>query len=324
MIIFVNHGRHSYTHQDLVGQPGLGQVGVCNYRWLLGQPRLPKASYIFTDRERMDPWELRVYGALFRHINMAGDAYRAINDPARMHNRRGLLRVLHSAGLNDFNAYAVTERQLPARWPVFVRREFDHGQPLTGLLNDLGQLTAALARLNQAGEPEEGLIVVEYCAEPVSENLFRKLSAYRIGDKTIFYNTVHETNWLVKYGTLNCASNALYEDEQRMVQDNAFSAELTRAFDMGGIQYGRADFGLVNGRVQVYEINTNPSTKLPQDHPNAIRCHTQQLAWEKYCTALSALDSTDANGPFAPTFEHPDLFRSREEPGFVDVRIKRH
>ncbi len=322
MIIFVHHGRHAYTHSELAGQAGLCPVAVCNYRWLLSQSRLPRGSYIFTDRERMDQWELRVYAALFRHINNAGPAYRAINDPARMANRRSLLRALYAENCNDFNAYSLTERRLPERWPVFLRREFDHAQPLTGLLRDRSELDAAVKKLVWAGEPEDGLLVVEYCAQPVSGKLFRKLSSYRVGDQTFFYNTVHEENWLVKYGTINSATNALYEDEQSMLHGNAYAKEISRAFDIAGIDYGRADFGLVNGRVQVYEINTNPTTRPPQDHPNPVRSETQRLAWEKYCAALNALDTTDPAADEAPVFEHPGLIRLRTDGG-IDIRVAR-
>ena len=79
----------------------------------------------------MDLWELRVYGALFQHLQKAGVGYRAINDPARMLNRRSLLRALNTERINDFNAYSVTEKLKPTRFPVFLRREHDHGQPLT-------------------------------------------------------------------------------------------------------------------------------------------------------------------------------------------------
>lgn len=304
MIVFVNYGKHYYTHNALIGQPGLCNIVCCNYDWLLNQEKPPPATYIFMDRERMDLWELKIFSALFQHLNKSGSGYRAINNPAQMLNRRSLLRALYAEGFNDFNAYALTERCLPKRYPVFLRREHDHDKPLTDLLRNEEALLGALTALRRLGEPEDGLMIVEYCAEPVSGNLFRKLSAYRIGDQTIFYNTVHENNWLVKYGTLNSATDLLYEEEQAMVRNNAFRDELSRAFQIARIDYGRADFGLVNGKVQVYEINTNPSTKPPEDHPNPIRTQTQLLAWEKYCAALSALDTTDPNAPRAAPFKH--------------------
>lgn len=115
MIIFLYQGTHRYTHKKLINQPGLGKIIVRSYQWLTRKGRLPKGCYIFIDRERMDQWELRVYGALYRHINQAGPAYRAVNDPARMLNRSCLRRSLYREGFNDFNAYLLTEHRQPER-----------------------------------------------------------------------------------------------------------------------------------------------------------------------------------------------------------------
>ncbi|MCK5663018.1 MAG: hypothetical protein KAI17_06000 [Thiotrichaceae bacterium] len=280
MIIFLHQGAHSYTHNSLIGKPGLGKIQCRNYNWLLNIKKPPRATYIFTDRERMDLWELRVYGALFQHLQQAGAGYRVINDPARMLNRRSLLRTLYCKGINDFNAYSLTEKLTPKKFPVFLRREHDHAQPLTDLLYNIQELDEALARLHRDGEPDDGVLITEYCAEAVTETLFRKLSAYRVGEQTRFYNCVHEHSWLVKYGTLNSGDDALYTDEQSMIYENAYQDVISKVFSIANIDYGRVDFGLVNGKVQIYEINTNPTTKSPQPHPNPIRDKSQTLSWE--------------------------------------------
>lgn len=304
-IIFLTQESHRFTHQALTGPFSKVDVRVRDYQWLLNKSRLPKGCYVFTDRERMAPWELRVYAEIYRHINRSGPAYRAINDPARMLNRYALLRALHEEGINDFNVYQLTERQMPQRWPVFLRREYSHGQPLTGLLQNQREYDLAVEKLVQQGEPLDAVIAIEYCAEPISGDLFRKLSAYRVGERILFYICVHEKSWLVKYGTQNSASDELYQQEQRMVLDNAFEKEMKRVFEIGGIDYGRADFGLVNGRVQIYEINTNPDTRpAKKEHPNPVRNRTLQISWEKYITALSALDDTDPSGPHAARFDY--------------------
>lgn len=311
MIVLLHYGRHTVTHRKIEGMPGLPPLRRRSYQWLLRQHRLPRGSYIFTDRERMDPWELRIYAAAYRHLNSSGPAYRAINDPARMQDRAGLLRKLYTEGCNDFDVYRVAERKWPRHYPVFIRRQFDHYLPLSKLLQNESELRAALLQLRNSGEPEDGLLIVEYCAEPVAGKLFRKLSSYRIGDRLFFHSTVHEENWLVKYGTQNSASNELYREEQQMIEGNAYSAELSRAFDLGEIDYGRADFGLVEGKVQVYEINTNPTIVPRTAHPNRIRVSNMAKGWELYCEALSALDTTNPAGPRAEPFSHPELTQSR-------------
>lgn len=324
MIIFLQNRAHGYTHKPLVGWPGLPKIKVKSYDWALRRKRLPSAVYIFTDRERMDPWEMRVLGALFRHINGQGDGCLALNDPAMVLGRRGLLRALAVEEINPFNAYAVSERQWPRRYPVFIRREYDHGRPLTGLIETADELKQAIEHLKTEGEPEEGLLITEYCAQPVGPDLFRKLSAYRVGCRLFFYNTVHEASWLVKYGTKNAATEALYREERQMIENNAFRAELAEIFAVAGIDYGRIDFGLVDGRIAVYEINTNPSIKPPGDHPNETRLESMRVGWQKYCDALRYLDQQATGSRSMPQFDHVMLHRGLSLlPGHTRSRIVR-
>ena len=308
MIYFVHRGFQGFTHKGVKSSRAAPDCCICSYKKLLQQDKFPCGTYIFMDRERMDQWELRVFSQLYNHLKSAGAGYRVLNNPARVMNRYELLRALFQDGVNDFNAYLVTERQKPKRYPVFIRRIFEHKKPLTeGLLHNELDLETALARLHAQQEPDEGLVIIEYCAEPVINKLFRKLSSYRIGDNLFFFHTVHEENWLVKYGTMNSATNELYQDEYEMIQNNAYETELRRVFDLANVDYGRVDFGLVNGKIQVYEINTNPYIKPAGKHPNPIRTKSLALAWDKYVEALKTIDITDSPGPEAGKFRHPDL-----------------
>ena len=73
----------------------------------------------------------------------------------------------------------------------------------------------------------------------------------------------------------------------------------SRVFDLAGVSYGRADFGLVQGKVQVYEINTNPEVALEDAHPSPVRLESYRIFKENYLAALSAID-TPASEEFVP------------------------
>jgi len=292
MIIFLSNPFHRYTHKKLCRRKDIPEVCCKSYDWLLRQRTLPHGTYIFTDRERMDSWELRIFQCYYNHINQLGEGYRAINNPGTMLNRRALLRKLYSRGINPINVYAVTERVLPQQYPVFIRNENDHQKPLTPLLQTKEELENALLELADQGVPEEGLLITEYCAQALEGTLFRKLSSYKTGDQIFFYRNVHEKGWLVKYGTNNIATQAMYEEEQSMIIQNAYHEEMATIFELAGIEYGRADFGIVDNRVVVYEINTNPDTQPPSEiHDNATRQENINLGWKKYCSALHQIDS---------------------------------
>jgi len=81
------------------------------------------------------------------------------------------------------------------------------------------------------------------------------------------------------------------------VRENPFGEKLRSVCRGAGIAYGRADFGLVGGEPQIYEINTNPEVKFPVDaHPSAHRREAVRLFRERFEAALRAIDTPTAGG----------------------------
>jgi hypothetical protein len=297
MIVFLTAPSMEYTHRD-VGKNAEGfVVRVGNYRDLLQQQKTLLATYVFTDMDRLSLQHLHRVAAAYRLLRSAG--LRVLNDPALAPSRYGLLRRLHEAGINDFNAYRVEERLRPTRWPVFLRTEGNHDRPLTDLVPDWDTLRRAIDDAVASGIPEASLLIVEYAAEPIADGLFRKLSSYRIGDRVMATTAVHEDKWLVKYGKKGIAGAALYEEELQIIKENRYADVMERAFELVGIEYGRSDYGVVRGRPQIYEINTNPEVKFGGNHPFEQRVQSSRIANANYLAALKAIDTT-APGDLLP------------------------
>ena len=289
MLLVVTTREHPYTHQWLRKEAGIDLL-VATYDEVLRRTRPYQATHIFTDFERLPPWRLREAALLYRSIKAAGLS--ALNDPARAFGRFGLLRALHQAEINRFNAYRVDEIQAPRQWPVFLRLEGDHGSPVSGLLHNQADLDLAIESAIKNGAPVSALLVIEYAAEPVRPGLFRKLSVFRIGDRVLGYPCVHEDNWLVKYGKPGIATPDLYEEEYAFVETNSFGTALMPAFEIAGVEYGRMDFGIVEGRPQIYEINSNPHVELrPPASPEQRRNDSVALFSANYIDAMKAIDS---------------------------------
>jgi hypothetical protein len=283
---------HAYTHEAVRADRRAPPLAIVDYDRLLASRSLPRAPHVFADLDRLGAHDLELAALVYRRLSEAG--VRVLNDPALAMTRFALLRALHEAGINGFNAYRIDERVRPSRYPVFVRRERGHGRPLSDLLGDWDAVRRAVDRALESGVPESSLLVVEFAAEPVAPGLYRRLSIWRVGERLVAAPTVHEDAWLVKYGKLNSATPALYEEDLRIVRDNPFGPALRAAFEIAGIGYGRADFGLVGGRPQVYEINTNPKLAPGAAHPSPVRTESQRLAWEGYLAALRELDAAVA------------------------------
>jgi hypothetical protein len=269
------------------------------YAELFAAPRLPRATYIFGNLDMLSWSGLRSAAAAYRQLRAQG--VRVLNDPARVASRFGLLRQLYLAGMNQFNAYRAEEGVRPQRWPVFLRIEASHGGPISQLLNRWEEVRGAIAEAVAAGIPLTTILIVEYAGQPVRPGLFRRLAIYRIGDRSVADTCVHERDWRAKEGEDGIATPELYEDELRIVRDNPYRDVVGKAFDLAGIDYGRADFGLVDGRVQVYEINPTPFVELLGDGPSPLRSESNRLSNAHYLDALRQLDSPA--GPFLKPFD---------------------
>jgi hypothetical protein len=297
MIVFVTTRAHGYTHAPLVDCAGAPRVRVVAYEDFLAAAHAAHATYVFTDLDRLSIPDLRAAARRYRVLAAAG--LRVLNDPARVRSRYGLLRALHRAGLNRFDVHRVESGDVPSRWPVFVRLDGTHEPPVTGLLSDAAALAAAVERAVAAGAPASALLVIEYAAEPVRPGLYRKLSVFRVGRASVAHTCVHDDSWLVKHGKLGVATPELYADELRIVRDNPYGPALARVFGLAGIDYGRADFGLVGGEIQTYEINSNPAISFPAEHPSPFRVEAYAVFRAAYLAALHAIDTPDGRDDVA-------------------------
>jgi hypothetical protein len=286
---------HARTLAHVRQDPRAPRIDVLSYDRVFAERRLARAVYVFTDHDRLSASDLELAARLHRTLAAAGVP--VLNDPARVRTRFALLRALHEAGLNDFDAYRADEGRKPARYPVFLRRAAGHGAPLSGLLPDADALGRALDSALAQGVPESSLLIVEYAAEPVRPGVFRKLAVSRIGSRLLPQACVHDDHWLVKYGRVGGGTPELYADERRILRDNPFASAALRAFELAGIEYGRADFGIVRGRVQIYEINTNPSLRRGLPHPDPQRSENLAHIWSSHVEALRALDPGPLPGP---------------------------
>jgi hypothetical protein len=288
VIIFVTTERHRYTHRDVIAATG-ETVKSFSYDEMFSNEYLPRAAYVFTDMDRLSPRQVEQAARSYRMLRQNG--LPAYNNPARFLGRYGVLRRLHHEGINIFNAFRADSMERPSRWPVFLRAEGDHKAPLSGLINDQTELDRAITKAVDAGAPVTTLLIIEYAAEEVRPGLFRKLSVFRVGDRMIGFTCVHDDQWLVKYGKPGIAPADLYEEENRIVAENPFGEEMRRVFDLVALEYGRADFGIVEGKPQVYEVNSNPDIKLdPKSFGIELRDKSNALFKENYLAAIKALD----------------------------------
>jgi hypothetical protein len=315
MIRFVVTPGHEYTFDALRDRKKKVRelpIELWTYRHLAAAKALPQGTWVFTDLERLAVWELRLAGEAARLLKAAGA--RVLNDPARGACRYELLLRLHQAGFNRFRAWRAEDgAPSAARFPVFLRLESNHGMPVSGLVETPEALAAELDRLATLGVSRRGVLIVEYEAEALAPGVFRKYGAYRFGDRIVADHMVHDVTWLAKYGDYAVWTDERYAEEAAYVRDNPHREALMQAFEIAGLDYGRADYGLVGGRVQLWEINSNPYlpagdvTKAPPQRREAtLASRAARL------DGIAALDSPAAGPPVAMDSDLLKAHRARQ------------
>jgi hypothetical protein len=294
MIVFLTTSDHRYTVSSICnGKFGFATppVKVETYGAMARKPIVERATYIFADLERLTPYELRIAAGLFRALRQVG--LRTLNDPAHVKLRYEFLKEMYRAGINPFTAFRADDEPKPKRFPVFMRTEDDHLTSADILLNNQMELDAYLDRLRIDGIPLKGLLVVEFCPSAFSAGLWHKWGAFGIGTQVSLDHIAVSDTWLVKYGQWDKLTDDAVTDEYDAVLSNRFSDQVSRAFQAASIDFGRADFGLIDERPVFYEITTNPNIGDYVPDPKELRRRTQELARRRFAQALEQLDCSD-------------------------------
>jgi len=320
MIVLITTRGNGYTLRTLAkgafGVP-IPTFRLTHYERLLRCWSVPRATYVFSDIERLAPWELRLAAGLHRDMTDAG--LRCLNDPARAMSRFSLLRSLHLAGINPFNVYRADEQPRPERFPVFVRHEDDHLRASVDLYHGQDELDRALADLVSAGLPLRGMMVVEFCPAPYREGLWAKWGSWRIADAVFVDHVVLDDSWLVKTGDPRKMTDEARQDQRDAFETNRYEVPVGRAFEIGGIEFGRADHADIDGRTVIYEINTNPFLPPLTPGPDPAANEARLNIRKRFSQALEAID-TPAGGrvKITPTSRRRPIRWWR--PGFVTPR----
>lgn len=260
MLFFVTLTEHSYTVWRFIcgyGRRNISFLRPLTYEHLFTSGRLPLGHYIFTDFDRLTHHEVHFAGLMARTLRAHDPAIRILNDPPFVLERYALLKRLHRAGVNDFDVTRLEGGDRPSQYPVFIRCEDDARPPETGLLHSADELEAALARLQAEGMPLKRRIAVGFAAEPAPDGYYRKYGVICIGDRLIPQHVLRSNDWYVK--SRGVPHDAAFDEERlRFFHEFPHGDEVRRAMALANMQYGRVDYGIVGGRIQIYEINSNP------------------------------------------------------------------
>jgi hypothetical protein len=269
----------------------LGSLAVRVARFARARSEFPRGVYIFADLDHLSAEWVRRAGVVARTLAESHPHNRLLNDPTRSMRRYELLRNLYEHGVNSFNVYRVTEGRWPDRYPVFLRYESDHGGPICGLLRNRQELSDAVRRFESAAWRED-LLVVEFCDTGDTRGIYRKYGAFIIGDRVFPKSVQFSRHWVQKSPDL--MDPELLREEADYVERNPDEKTLRDLFRLARIDYGRMDYTIAEGRIHVWEINTNPTIVRRRVIGADPRAVVRDLTLSRLVAAFEALSEVHA------------------------------
>lgn len=309
MIFFLVTRGHAYTiqtHLQTWGRPLRQRIHPIYYDQLAHYRRLEGGTWIFTDLERLNAAELEVADLAWSALARLGPAVRLLNRPSQVLNRAALLQMLHARGLNPFNAAPAEADVSHLRFPVFLRRCDEHDGSLSPLLHTPQQVQETLAALERGGLSRGQLLAVEHC-DTADAGVYRKYAAFVVGGRIIPRHLLLSRQWVVKFADL--VDPAAVAEESDYLNNNPHQGQLAQIASLAHVDFGRFDYAVRDGRVIIWEINTNPMLSVepmklaPARLPGLARCMAQLQQ------ALEAIDLPTQ--PAAVAFNPPAALRRR-------------
>ena len=268
-----------------------------SYEELFRTRRLSRGVYIFADIDRLSPPDTERAGHFWRQLSEAG--CRVLNHPTRSMRRYELLRTLYERGINDWNVYRIPELRMPQNFPVFLRQEDEHGGNISPLLHSPAEVDAQIEQLRNAGKSCEGKMLAEFCDTKDANGIYRKYAAHVVGPHVIPRHLFFGNEWMLK-GPKIADRDGLLVEETEYVRSNPHEAELRRIFQLARIEYGRIDYSVRDGKITVWEINTNPMIMRRLDVQREWRREIQLQFLRRFRDAFTELAVEADCGPASP------------------------
>jgi hypothetical protein len=263
-------------------------IRMMSYRELTRWRRLPRGPIIFSDIERLTDSQRTLLARVYERLARRGDSARLLNHPTPSLRRYELLRKLHERGTNSFNVYRLHELPQTLNWPVFVRVENDHIGPRTQLLDGPQELHNALRHRSLSRRNREDLLVVEFCQTAGSDGLYRKYAAFYVAGRVIPRHLFFDREFTIKLEAV--VTPQTIKEEQLFLRSNPHKDQIKAVFELAHIDYGRIDYGVKDGRMQVWEINTNPMLLVNPDHYSPARMPDQQRFADQIVAEFRRID----------------------------------
>ena len=292
MIYHIAERDNDFTLRDFVKvfAPELTRrFQTINTHQLATATKMPVGTYLFTDMERQNPLQIELQAQVFAQLEAAGSC-RLLNEPGATLDRLQLINTLFDKGFNSYRAFPALGPPTDLRFPVFIRVARDHGGSHTPLLSDWDEYEEAVCRLSLASRDLNQMIVVEFADPSGEDGIYAKYCAFRVGEQIIPRAVYFGREWMQKDQDHQVEFRSKLK--QDYVHDNPHEQHIRTVFELAKVDYGRMDYGICNGKIEVWEINSNPKYVSEDGRGySEEEQEMQNLAFRRVANALEKLDT---------------------------------
>ena len=224
------------------------------YEHLLNFEEYPEGLYVFADLDIIDHKLKKKLVKLSSQLKKNPNII-IMNDPEFVLNRYELQKVLYEKGINQFQTLKVEDLDQIKKYPVFVRSKSNHAGPISNKISNKDEL---LEFLNQQSDNKDLLIIEFQETDRFSNGACIKYSMAIFNGQLYPAHLYISDDWNTK-GRNSQTTQDVLDLEKRFYLDinHEHIKQLKQCIELAGIDYGRIDYGLCNGKIQVWEINTN-------------------------------------------------------------------
>lgn len=301
MIYFLTTQRNSKQIRNFLrsrGERFADRLTVIYYENLERVRSLKAGSFIFSDFDLLTPAQREVVKRIFDQLKNRYPELKLYNNPNHVLLRYDLLKRMRALGINKFDLARASESFEHLKFPVFIREADRHTGPLTHLLQSSDEVKYHLRLLKALGFSLYDLLIIEYVDASSTDGMFIKMSGFILGDNVMPRYLNYGPHWMVKSTVY--LNDELMEQRQQEVEaymrTNPHREWLRQVFKEANITYGRADYALVKGELQLWEINLNPAFVRPPRNANEDPPQQRFMRDEFYKQFFGALEEADHKG----------------------------
>lgn len=313
MIYFITKASKTYTLITFLNSWGVslkGSVKLLPIERLVRAKKINSGTYILTDFDLLNDTQKDILDEVYSVLNNDSAQYKLLNQPGKSINRTHLLQKLYEKKINNFRCFPATQIPDNVQFPVFVRKGTDHSGKISELLPDTKQLENYIQKCIAGNFKSGELLITEFVDTSDSKNIFRKYSAFYVNDTIIPRHIFFSKKWMIKGADL--AEKDFIAEELSYIQNNPHQKQLQEIFLMAEINYGRIDYGMLNDKMVVWEINSNPMIASSSSLKKSKRKATHQIFVKQFTTCFQSVDQT-ANNSAVPNPLHNYTSFSKNE-----------